>query len=485
MIQVSVLVVVPFITACICMLFTSNRVLAAISSGGMAISLALSLYIGVEVFINGSIGYGMWYLDNLSAFFLIITTLVATMVAIYSKGYLRYEQKKEEVSPREVRFYYVVFNIFTGTMLLTFAVKSMAVIWMGIGATTLVSAFLVGFHKDEQSTEAAWKYILLCSVGITLALFGVALLYASLSTGGHEFSTLDWPFLVAHADKLDPVLIKFAAVFILLGYGTKMGLAPMHPWLPDAHSQAPTPISAMMSGVLLNCALYGIIRFYMISEITVPGFAKMVLLAFGLLSLIVAAAFILRAKNLKRLLAYSSIENMGLMAIGLGIGTDMALFAVVLQIIAHSLSKPLMFFAAGNVVQAYGTKEIAAIRGVSKTMPYTAFMLAAGTLAIAGAPPFAMFMSEVALIGGAMSAGMFITASVVVLLLIIIFAGLALQIFPMLSGDTEVAVDSPKSFSRAAPLTILLLLAVFFGLFMPDSIHSVLDGIVRTMGGIM
>ncbi len=341
----------------------------------------------------------------------------------------------------------------------------------------------MGFHKDEQSTEAAWKYILLCSVGITLALFGIALMYASMPAGGHEFSSLDWPYLVACASQLDPVLIKFAAVFILLGYGTKMGLAPMHPWLPDAHSQAPTPISAMMSGVLLNCAMYGIIRFYTISEITVPGFAKMVLLVFGLISVLVAAAFILKAKNLKRMLAYSSIENMGLVALGLGIGTDAAIFAVLLQILAHSISKPLMFFAAGNVVQAYGTKEMAAIHGVSKPMPFTAFMMAAGVLAISGAPPFAMFVSEVALISGLISGGQITVMIIVVLLLIVIFAGLARNIFPMLSGDTEMEDHPTKGLSRAVPMAILLTAAVFLGLIMPDRISDVLVEIVKTITG--
>lgn len=476
---------VPFIAALLCALFRSNRLLSNISMAGMALTLVLILAVCLPVFRGETLDQEMLYIDTLSAFFMVITALISMMVAAYSKGYLRFEQKNEDVTPREVRFYYVVFNIFAGTMILTFAVKSMALIWVCIGSTTLVSAFLVGFHKDEQSTEAAWKYILLCSVGITLALFGIAMLYASSSGSLHEFSSLDWPSLMAHAAELDPVLIKFAAVFIILGYGTKMGLAPMHPWLPDAHSQAPTPISAMMSGVLLNCAMYGIMRFYAISEAAIPGFSKTVLLIFGLLSLLIAAAFIIKAKNIKRMLAYSSIENMGLVAIGLGIGTPLAIFAVMIQITAHSLSKPLMFFAAGNVVQAYGTKDMASIRGVYAKMPFSGFMMTAGILAIAGAPPFAMFVGEVALLMGILDAGHFAVAGIVLLLLIAVFAGLTRNVFPMLTGEADRPVADPRSTTRILPLAVLLAFTVLFGLFMPDSLRDILEAAARAvMGGL-
>ena len=288
-----------------------------------------------------------------------------------------------------------------------------------------------------------------------------------------------------NAASLNPALLKMAMVLIIIGFGTKVGFSPMHTWLPDAHSQAPTPISGMLSAVLLNCALYAIIRFYMVSEITIPGFAKNILIIFGLLSLFTAACFIVIARDIKRMLAYSSIENMGLIAIGLGIGTELAIFGAIFQLIAHSVTKPLLFYSAGNIIQAYDTRVMSSITGLKYTMPFTAFMLTAGSLIIVGVPPFAIFVGEFNIILGAVSAGQPIIAIAVLALLAVVFAGFTMHIFPMISGKADQGIKEHEGIIRKMPFVIMILTTLVLGLFMPESLGDLLTDAARMIGGIL
>lgn len=465
-----------------CIAVRSKPFITVIMPVCSAILLVIGASICIPVLGGETVDDGVFYIDAVSAAFMLLVAFIGLMASVYSRAYIGLEVTEGIVNHREQGQYYSLLIVFISVMMLTFTVRSMAIVWLGIGATTLVSTFLVGFYSKEESTEAAWKYIILCSVGITIALAGFTLVYASTVGVIDSDSSLDWPALMAAAENLDPTMMKMAMVLIIVGFGTKVGFVPMHTWLPDAHSQAPSPISGLLSAVLLNCALYGILRFYCISEIVNPGFASTILLAFGLLSLAVAAFFIVSAKDLKRMLAYSSIENMGLIAIGFGIGSPIAIAGAVMQLVAHSVTKPILFFSAGNIVQSYGTREMERIKGVGKSMPFTSFMLTAGTLAIVGAPPFAIFIGEFTLLSGAVGTGMYATAAVMIVLLAIVFAGFARHVFPMITGDAGKEIDEHISFSRCAPLVVLLASTLILGLFMPDTLRDWLDNIISCMG---
>ena len=486
--DVELVLLIPIITALICGISPKEGIITWVGIIGSILGLVSVLSLCLPIFLNGTVTeYSAWYVDGLSALFMMITSVVALMVSLYSQGYLRTEREEKLLTLRSEKHYYVFLNLFVAIMLSVFVVSSLGLLWIIIEATTLISTFLVGFYHNEKSTEAAWKYLIICSVGITLALIGISIIYAStVGLVTDESSALNWPVLMSIASKLDPVLMKTAMVLIIVGFGTKVGFAPMHTWLPDAHSQAPTPISALLSATLLNCALYSILRFTLISEITIPGFATTLLLIFGFLSLAVAAAFILISKDIKRMLAYSSIENMGIISIGFGLGTSMSIFAALFMVLAHSMTKPILFFVAGNIIQQYGTKEMASIKGLRKKMPFTSTMLIVGTMAIVGMPVFSVFIGEIAILYSAMDAGMWWMTAIIVMLLLIVFAGFALHIFPMIGGNTEKDVNDPKSIVRALPLIILTGITLFFGLFMPNEIMNGFEMIVDNIfGGIL
>ncbi len=481
--EIEAILLIPLIAAVLCGISPKERMVSWISIILMAADMVITILICGPVFIDGStIHYSIWYVDGLSSMFLMITATVAFMVTLYSHGYMGFERDEKKLTMKSEKMYYLCLNLFVAAMLGVFTVSSVGIIWIIIEATTLISTFLVGFYHDEHSTEASWKYLIICSVGITLALLGISLVYASaIGVIDDESSALNWPVLVSVASQLDPTLLKTAMVLIIVGFGTKAGLAPMHTWLPDAHSQAPTPISALLSATLLNCALYSILRFYIISEIAIPGFASTLLLIFGFVSLFIAAMFILNSKDIKRMLAYSSIEHIGLISIGFGIGTKESIFAALFMIVAHSMTKPILFFCAGNILQEYKTKDMGMIRGLSKKMPFTAAMLSIGTIAIIGMPPFAVFMGELALLLAIMGSGMWILSIIIIVLLIIIFAGFTLHIYPMMTGETDNDVHDPKGIVRAMPFVILTGVILVFGLFVPDSIvngfHMIADNI--------
>ncbi|MFA6709726.1 MAG: hydrogenase 4 subunit F [Candidatus Methanomethylophilaceae archaeon] len=485
MFAIELMLLVPAATALLSLFHSKRNIVAYISVIGSCLGLIVSAMICMPTFLDGRVyDYSLWYVDSLSALFLLIISFIALMVSMYSKGYLDVERREGSLTAKYEHYYYFLLNLFIAVMLSACVVNSMGLLWIIIEGTTLVSAFLVGFYNNEHSTEAAWKYLIICSVGITLALVGISLVYASsIGVITETSSALDWSVLFAAASQLDPTLMRAAMVLIIVGFGTKVGFAPMHTWLPDAHSQAPTPVSALLSAVLLNCAFYSILRFYLISEITIPGFSRVLLLLFGFVSLVVAASFILLSKDIKRMLAYSSIEHMGIIAIGFGIGTPFAIFAALFHMMAHSMTKPIMFFTAGNVIQGYGTRDMESIRGLKENMPYTGFMLTAGTLAIVGAPPFAIFVGEYLTISSIIDAGYWWMAVLMLALILIIFAGFTMHIFPMLGGSTEKEVHEYKSIVRAVPLTILFCTTLFFGLFMPDQVYDCFETIVEKVFG--
>jgi hydrogenase-4 component F len=479
-IPVEGILLIPVAAALLSAVSPNSRTASAVSIMGSAAVLAVSIPICMAAFGGTVTEYGLWYVDGLSSVFILIIGVVGLMSSMYSYGYLSHDEEHGEIGSKDIRQYHIMFNMFIAAMLSIFVVSSVGIMWIAIEITTLVSAFLVGFYRRNSALEATWKYLMICSVGITLGLVGITLMYASAShILGGDPGALDWPVLFGAAADLDPMLIKMAFIFIIIGFGTKMGLVPMHTWLPDAHSQSPTPVSALLSAALLNCALYAILRFQMIADVTVPGFASVLMIGFGMLSLAVAGAFILISKDIKRMLAYSSIEHMGIIAIGFGIGSPLAVFGALFHIIAHSVTKPLLFFSAGNVIQGYGTRDMGDVRGLRKSMPATAFMLGAGTLAIVGLPPFSVFVGEITVLAGAVDAGMYPVAVLTAAFLVLVFAGFTRNIFPMMKGEPEGEVKAPRGVLRMLPMATLLLITLFLGLFMPeimsDALWSIAD----------
>ena len=284
--MLELMIAIPIATAILVFFSRSRRQMEIISTAGIVSLFAVACYMVYDVITYGNIEYSVWYMDSLSAYMLFIIAFIGLMAGLYSVPYIGHEVKEKELSVDRAKYYYVLFHIFMFTMLMVVISNNLGIMWIAIEATTLVSAFLVGFTENDMAVEAAWKYLIICSVGITLALFGTILAYASsIAALGESSDALNWSTMMASAANLDPTLLKISFILIMVGYGTKVGLAPMHTWLPDAHSQAPTPVSALLSGVLLNCAMYGILRYHLIVSVTVPGFSSTLLLIFGLVSM--------------------------------------------------------------------------------------------------------------------------------------------------------------------------------------------------------
>lgn len=443
-------------------------------AAGILLAVGAALVVAVRSGGPVSAAGGLLRADALSAWMLTLVGGVA-VIALWAGVPHRADRRGS------FGVFATLLSLFLTAMTLAVLADNLGLLWVAIELTTITTAFLVGYRGGRGALEAAWKYVVLGSVGIAIAFLGIVLLYAASRATGEP--SLSWLGLLQNADGLDPDLARAAGALTVLGFATKVGLAPMHSWLPDAQSQAPAPVSGLMSGVLLNCAMYGIMRFYIISEVVNPGFAKTLLLVFGLLSILVATAFILVSKDIKRMLAYSSVENMGLISIALGIGTPLALFGALFLVLAHSISKPLMFFCSGNMTQAYGTRAMSEIRGVTGKMRFTGLSTTAGALAVAGAPPFPLFTGELILLFAAINSGMYVLAGVLIILLAIIFAGLTRSIFPMLSGNTNKKVSERRSVTRKISILALVIGALFVGLFMPASVENVLLDMVTILSG--
>ena len=390
-----------------------------------------------QVHIRGVLQEGRYLrADGLSAFFLLSIAFVFGLVLVYSSGYLRHMGEGRFTSARW--FYSLVF-LFLFTMITVCLSANLGLMWIMMEGTTLASALLVGFYNTEGAVEAGWKYLMVCTVGIAFALFGTIVLYlAAVKDGVKSADALDWLSLMTAAPRMagDGHLLKLAFVFVIVGYGTKIGFVPMHSWLPDAHTEAPTPISALLSGVLLNCAMYALMRYdAIISHAIGSGFPHALLLIFGVMSMVVAGLLILVQRNLKRLMAYSSVEHMGIIAIGLGVGGPLGLWGALLHTFNHSVAKSLLFFSAGNVRHNLGTLRMDGISGMSRTLPQTSAALVVGSLAIVGLPPFGLFISEFAILSEAFTQARYLVVTLFLITLSVVFGGFAHHLFKLLCGQ--------------------------------------------------
>ncbi len=438
---------------------------------------------------NGSLA-----LDALGLLFLSITTALFLAAAIYGLGYLSREKHAPEQDFEEgFLFTNAPEATFTGCLLLFLSAMTLVTIsqhfgllWVAVEATTLASAPLIYFHRHHRSLEATWKYLLICSVGIALALLGNFLLAVSTSGPGHESTPLLLGQLVRNATQFRVPLLKGAFLFLLVGYGTKMGLAPLHTWLPDAHSEAPSMISALLSGALLNCAFLAILRALQVCAAAGQApFCQELFVWFGLVSMAVAAVFILGQSDYKRMLAYSSVEHMGILALGIGLG-GAATFGAMLHAVNHSLIKAALFLVAGNILAVYKTKSTADVRGLFRVVPVSGILWIAGFFAITGSPPFGLFLSEFTILKAALDQGHGAIAVTYLALLALIFIGMAGVVLRMAQGqpltEMKTAALSETVLSILPPA--LLAAAVFIlGVYIPPFISTALHAAAQTLGG--
>lgn len=487
--MIEYLLAIPLLAAALCYPLKRRRAIEAVSAAGSTATLAFTAFIAYRVYTVGTVDEGLLYVDVLSAYVLVLVALVGLMANLYALSYLGREYEEGELSAARLRNFHLFFHLFVFTMVLVGTSDNLGIMWIAIEGTTLASAYLVGFYDRDTSVEAAWKYLIICSVGITLALLGTILLYASsVSFLGEASDALSWSTLMDPAvlGRLDPGLLRIAFILVLVGYGTKVGLAPMHTWLPDAHSQAPTPVSALLSAVLLNCAMYGILRFHLIlsGSAVGPGFSSSLLLLFGLLSLATAAAFIILSKDYKRMLAYSSIEHMGIIAVGFGFGGALGVMGGLFHMLNHALAKTLLFFGAGDVLQRFGTKEMASVRGLGALMPATAVMLVGGALAITGCPPFSLFLSEFMILVDGVDGSHLLAVVAYLGLLAVIFAAFLYHIGRMVFGEPDAAaVRSELGRGRVVLMAVLLAAILVLGVYMPPALGDALGRIAALFTG--
>ncbi len=431
-------------------------------------------------------------MDSLSALFVFLIVTLGCLSAFYAAGYLF----KESAAPAaghgagiplaKLRRYAFFFHLFLFSMLLTVLSNNLGIMWIAIEGTTLASAFLVNVDDKKSSIEAAWKYLILCTVGIALALFGIILVYYSAVSGlaGQEGNLLRWTVLLKDARMLDSETMKLAFVFILVGYGTKAGLAPFHSWLPDAHSQAPSPVSALLSGVLLSCATFGIVRFHILTQAaTQSGFSASLLVFFGVLSVAVAAPFILMQRDYKRLFAYSSVEHMGLAAAGFGFGGALGIYGALLHIVNHAFNKSLLFFCAGHLLHQYQSKEIRKVQGIFRINPFLGVIFFMALLAIAGLPPFGVFTSEFLIFSGGFTAKRFAACAVFLLLLILIFAGFLKHGTAMTFGKAGASAHPEKSVLMNLVIAAGAVLILAVGIYVPEPLHQLIERAARVVQG--
>ncbi|MFM9968248.1 MAG: hydrogenase 4 subunit F [Burkholderiales bacterium] len=388
---------------------------------------------------------GQFLADALNIFLVVLTTFVAMTTAIFSRSYLREDLVHGRLSAQRMRLFHGLYQIFIFCMLLVLLTNNMGLLWVATEAATLATVLLVSLYRTPASLEAAWKYFILCSVGIAQALFGTILLYFAAervlggSAGKLGTDALLWTHLTQISGSLDPTVMSIAFVFLLVGYGTKVGLVPLHNWLPDAHAEGPTPVSAVLSGLLLNVALYALLRCKVLVDGSLRSdFAGNLLMGFGLLSVLVAAFFLWRQRDIKRLFAYSSIEHMGIATFAFGLGGAVASFAGLLHMTVHSLTKSALFFSAGHAAQSAGTQVIANIRGLLRTSPAIGWGLMLGTIAILGVPPFGVFASEFLILTTAIKTQAW-CAALLCIALVVAFAAMLAKVQAMVFADPGVA----------------------------------------------
>ncbi len=419
--------------------------------------------------------------DDLNSTFIVLTTFVGFTTSFFSASYIGHELESGRLNPAFVRFYHAMYQVLMFAMNLALLSNNIGVMWVAIELATLTTVLMVGIYRTHEALEAAWKYFILGSVGIALALFGTILIYmAARPVVGEGLDAMVWTTLITRAGAFDPALLNVAFVFLLLGYGTKVGLAPLHAWLPDAHAEGPTPISAVLSGLLLNVALYALLRFKMLLAVNPGALAPgPLMVTLGLISLVFAAFMLYRRRDIKRMFAYSSIEHMGIITFAFGMGGPLANFAALLHMTMHSLTKSAIFFAVGHVAQVKGTQRIADMGGLTETNPVLGWALIVGVVAIAGMPPLGIFMSEFLVVSStfARSPGL---AIILVFGILVGVGGLFLRLNTIAFGEPR----GPTAAAKASyvPLFAHLALVLMAGIYLPAALVAWFENVARLLG---
>lgn len=482
------LIFLPCAGGAVCLTLPKPKQILAAMGATVAASGVVAALIAYHVFAGSPMqaARGWFYLDALSAYHLCVMMAVFLLSSVYAWNYFLREGGAGRITPRALQQYAGLWCGALASMTLVLVSNNLGMMWVGIEASTLLTAFLICIPVKPASLEAMWKYLMICSVGVAFAFLGTLMVAAS-ARGLHlgPMDMLLWTELRGEAAALDPMLLKAGFLCLLVGYGTKAGLAPMHSWLPDAHSQAPAPVSAIFSGFMLNASLYCILRYLPIVETATgdTGWGRQLLVLFGLLSILVAAAFILFQSNVKRLLAYSSVEHIGVIALGFGLG-GLGTFAALFHTLNHSLAKSLSFFSAGRLGQTYGSHAMAKMSGSLRSAPLWGVGLFGGILALAGVAPFALFMSEFQMLKAALDRHATTTLALFLAGLCVVFVGVLRHAIPMAWGPPSPVVEPERATATEyllvlGPLGILLTL----GLWMPGPLLRIMEQAAAVLGG--
>ncbi|WP_024510821.1 hydrogenase 4 subunit F [Bradyrhizobium sp. ARR65] len=471
------ILLIPAVSAAILALMPDYRLSAAIN----VVAAVFTFLTALSLFVVEPVSGQYLLVDDLNKVFIVLNTFVGFTTSVFSASYISHEIAIGRLTPAFVRFYHAMYQTLMFAMNLALVANNIGLMWVAVEVATLTTVLMVGIYRTHEALEAAWKYFILGSVGIALALFGTILVYmAARPVIGEGLDAMVWTVLVKRAAEFDPALLNVAFVFLLLGYGTKVGLAPLHAWLPDAHAEGPTPISAVLSGLLLNVALYALLRFKMILAVSVGTIAPgPLMVVMGLISVIFASLMLYRRRDIKRMFAYSSIEHMGIIVFAFGMGGPLANFAGLLHMTMHSLTKSAIFFAVGHVAQVKGTQKIADIGGLTVTNPVLGWGLMLGVVAIVGLPPLGIFMSEFLVVSSTFARAPYL-AAILVLGILIALGGLFLRINAVMFGEPKGATKPAEA--SYVPMFTHLALVCMAGVYLPPALVNGFQNVARLLG---
>jgi hydrogenase-4 component F len=471
------ILLIPAVSAAILVLVPNYRVTAALN----VVASLLTFLTALSLFVVEPVSGQYLLLDDLNKVFIVLTTFVGFTTSVFSASYIGHEIEIGRLTPTFVRFYHAMYQTLMFAMNLALVANNIGLMWVAVEVATLTTVLMVGIYRTHEALEAAWKYFILGSVGIALALFGTILIYmAARPVVGEGLDAMVWTVLVKRASQFDPALLNVAFVFLLLGYGTKVGLAPLHAWLPDAHAEGPTPVSAVLSGLLLNVALYALLRFKMMLAVSAGTIAAgPLMVVMGLISVIFASLMLYRRRDIKRMFAYSSIEHMGIIVFAFGMGGPLANFAGLLHMTMHSLTKSAIFFAVGHIAQVKSTQKIADIGGLTVTNPVLGWGLMLGVVAIVGLPPLGIFMSEFLVVSSTFARAPWL-AVILVLGILIALGGLLSRINVVMFGEPKGATKPAEA--SYVPMFTHLALVCMAGVYLPAALVSGFQNVARLLG---